>query len=121
MGVYRTGPWSTVEDFIGEIEGLEPYEIGPFFDYRYVGGCPCFTGTKEVAGEEFWVSGRCWRLSEQIEDGYQDLRVGGGLLPKDTIVIAEAIRRKLDEQEWYNPYAIIFIEAARSDNGGNGG
>ena len=76
------------------------YGVQELFDKKYEGACPCFSGSINVDGKPFDVWGRCWRTSENL----QDLHYFGD---KE---IAEAVKRCLDAQEWYNPYTLIKSE-----------
>lgn len=68
------------------------------------GGCPCATVKLKVDGHDFCFRSRCWRVSHNV----QDLYVWGDH-PK-LKKLAEAVKKNLDAQEWYNPYTIIYQE-----------
>lgn len=95
---------SELNAVIKELESLEPWEVQGFFDPDYDGACPCFYGRKVIDGDALYVNGRCWRVSSNA----QDLRVSGTLDQPALEHIAGIIKEKLDEQEWYNPYTIIY-------------
>ena len=80
-----------------ELEDAGGNGVQEIFDKGNSGSCPCFDGRFIVDGKKCEVWGRCWRVSNNI----QDLHI---LAPKE---IREAIKRCLDAQEWYNPYTII--------------
>lgn len=95
---------SELEVFIAELKALESYQVQSFFCDEYDGSCPCFEATKTLNGETVRVGGRCWRVSENE----QDLYIGGTLDTATLEVIANIVKNKLDEQEWYLPYTIIY-------------
>lgn len=96
------GRWQSVDELVAEIKELEPYQIQAFFDWEYDGGCPCFLGRKYVADGWVEVYGKCWRVS----DNAQDLIVSGSLSESDLVPLGNAIKEKLDAQEWYSEYTI---------------
>lgn len=75
-------------------------------DPEYSGSCPCFHAELVLDGHPVSVHGRCWRVSELSE--VQDLYVWGDLPLIDLHVIGEAIRPRLDEQQWYCPYRVLL-------------
>jgi hypothetical protein len=79
------------------IENVGGFGVQALLDKEADGGCPCFSAKMKVDGEPFEVWGRCWRVSENV----QDLNYYGS---KE---VAEAIKRCLDAQQWYNPYTLI--------------
>ncbi len=89
------------ETFIKKIESMDyPQKL----DKQYEGSCPCFWYDGKIDGKKISIHGRCWRVSENA----QDLHISGELPKKDLKEIAEIIKSKLDAQEWYNPYTIIY-------------
>lgn len=75
------------------------------FSKIYDGSCPCASGRKKIDGH--WVSfwSRCWRVSEQIDEGFQDLHLTTTHPDKNEIV--KMIIKNLNSQEWYNPYKLL--------------
>lgn len=75
------------------------------FDDDYDGACPCARGKLSIDGHavDFWS--RCWRVSDQIDEGLQDLYVTTDHPAKEKIV--ELLLGNLNSQEWYNPYKLI--------------
>ncbi len=90
--------------FIKQLEELDCHSVQSFFEKDSDGGCPCFSGRKTIDGKKLHVWGRCWRVSENV----QDLNIWSDLPTKDRNKIAHIIKKLLDEQEWYNPYTIIY-------------
>jgi hypothetical protein len=84
-----------------------------FFEADFEGSCPCFFGGAEVDGKTLNVVGRCWRVSDNI----QDLHVWGDFTKKDLQEMAKAVKRSLDKQKWYNKYTIIYKNLSRRNDG----
>ena len=86
------------------LDRIKTYDgyIQKFFEKDYEGSCPCFSGKRTEGGKSVNVRGRCWRVSEFA----QDLYVWGD--HPDLKKIGRAIKKNLDDQEWYNPYTIIW-------------
>ena len=93
-----------LKTFIEELKTIDDWGVQKFFNPEDGGGCPCFNGTKIIDDEVLKVWGRCWRVSDNL----QDLHIAGTLEEKDLQKIAKIIKRKLDRQKWYNPYTIIY-------------
>jgi hypothetical protein len=91
-----------------EVKKQQGFDVFAFWDKDFDGGCPCFGGKHTESGKTVSVHGRCWRVSDNINRGYQDLYVWGS--HPDLKEIAEETQRALDETEWYNPYTIIYEE-----------
>ena len=86
------------EDFIKTLENKRPQSLEKDYD----GHCPCSSVELEIDGFKFGYRSRCWRVSENS----QDLIIWGN--HPDKVELAELVKKKLDEQEWYNPYTIIY-------------
>ena len=71
-------------------------------DNEYSWHCPCSRAEMEVDGKSLGFASRCWRVSEND----QDLYVWGELAEE----FAPILKEKLDEQNWYNEYTVIFGE-----------
>lgn len=95
---------ATIEDLIALINRTDPGNIQKLFDRKYDGACPCFWGSKLVSGHRLMVHGTCWRVAKV---GNQDLYVWGKFPQSDIKRVGEAIKRKLDDQEWYHQYTLI--------------
>lgn len=91
----------SVEEFIDSLPTF-PQALSPVYDNC----CPCSDVTAFINGAKFNFNTRCWRVSG--EDDYQDLIIRSELSKEDTVKVAEALKEKLDEQEWYNPYKITY-------------
>jgi hypothetical protein len=95
----------TVDEMLRLInDTYAPQQLDPEYD----GSCPCFSVQRTINGKALNIVGRCWRVSETY--GMQDLYVWGELDQEDLERIALALKEKLDEQEWYQPYRIIYCE-----------
>lgn len=94
----------TIEDLIALINRTEPDHIQGLFDRKFDGSCPCFWGSKLIDGHRLYVHGTCWRVAKV---GNQDLYVWGNFVKNDIRRVGEAIKRKLDRQEWYHEYTLI--------------
>ena len=83
---------------IAKIEENGGWGIQQLFEKDYEGGCPCFGGKFIVDGKVNEVWGRCWRVSDNVQDlnFYGDIKIG------------KAIKKCLDKQEWYNKYTLII-------------
>lgn len=75
-------------------------------DEDYDGSCPCFRAHFTIGGQEIHVAGYCWRVSRDPER--QDLYVWGDAPMGVKRVIARALKKQLDAQEWYAPYVTIY-------------
>lgn len=75
------------------------------FDKEFEGSCPCGGGKIDVDGHEVEIWARCWRVSEQMDGGYQDLHLTTEHPKKKEI--AKLLIRNLNNQKWYNPYKLI--------------
>ena len=94
-----------VQTLVSKINSFEDgWGIQKFWEKDFEGACPCFSASKRVENTTVNVWGRCWRVS----DNTQDLYVWGTLAKKDLIKIANALKKALDKQKWYNPYTIIY-------------
>jgi hypothetical protein len=71
-------------------------------DNEYDGGCPCSKWKGIIDGKEFGFKTRCWRVSDNL----QDLYIWGD--HPEIQELAKALKKQLDNQEWYNPYTIIY-------------
>lgn len=79
--------------------------VQSIFDSDYEGSCPCATGKRKIDGYWVYFNSRCWRVSEQIDDGFQDLHLKTDHPEKD--LLTKIILHNLNEQEWYNPYKLV--------------
>lgn len=86
------------EEFIKKIKDNSPQSL----DGNYEGSCPCSWISVKIGRYKFDYTTRCWRIS----DNPQDLIISSK--HPDKIELAEAIKKELDKQEWYNPYTIIY-------------
>jgi len=95
-----------LENFLKKMEKMKSedfFGIQYYFEKGYDGHCPCFNGKFKIDGKKYAVWGRCWRVSDNV----QDLNIfTKSRAKKKTMQIAEAIKKILDAQEWYNPYTI---------------
>lgn len=80
------------------------WRVQSFFDLDDDGSCPCFEADIKIDGEKVKIWGRCWRVSKNA----QDLIITTTLPTEKAQLIGEAIKKKLDKQEWYNPYTVII-------------
>ena len=92
----------------GLLEAIAPLDYPQTLDADYFGSCPCFDVRYVIDGQLLSIWGRCWRVSEDDEE--QDLYVWGDFPTVDLGRVAEALKAKLDAQEWYSPYRIILHE-----------
>lgn len=97
-----------------KVKGCESYEVFALIrDSDDDGGCPCAANRLEDSGGYIEVSTSCWRTSDNIDSGFQDLKVTGN--HPDIEAIASELKRALDATEWYNPYKLEIIERIESD------
>lgn len=90
------------ETFLNKIKGMShPQEL----DKEWGGSCPCFYYEGKLMGKNLIIQGRCWRVSQY---GQQDLHIDGDLSRRELRLIGNAIKEKLDAQEWYGSYVIIY-------------
>lgn len=86
------------------LEKLKSEHYAQSLGTDYEGSCPCGTVELKIDGYDFCFHSRCWRVSKNE----QDLHIWGN--HPDLKELAEAVKKNLDEQEWYNPYTIIYGE-----------
>jgi hypothetical protein len=92
-----------MQEFLDLIESVYyPQQLDPEWD----GCCPCFNIEKVINGKSLHIQGKCWRVSMNF--GEQDLYVWGNLPQRELECIAEAFKKRLDEQQWYNEYIIRY-------------
>jgi len=84
------------------LDFLESGESPQSIDKDYDGGCLCGGGEVELPQGVVGFHARCWRVSENV----QDLHIWG--THPDLKDWAKKIKKALDDQEWYNPYTIIY-------------
>jgi hypothetical protein len=89
----------TRHEFLDLINRHYPQSINPDYD----GCCPCSSWEEIIDGKVFGFATRCWRVSEYD----QDLYVWGDVENIEQLAII--LKRKMDEQEWYNEYTIIYL------------
>ena len=91
----------TIQTFIYKIKQMDyPQSL----DKDYDGACPCFSVTKTIEGKRVHILGRCWRVSENM----QDLYVWGNLPERDLRRVGRELKKQLDKQEWYNKYTVML-------------
>ena len=93
----------TYDGLLKQLREKRPQAV---FDPDYDGACPCFDGWLYVDDVIVHAAGHCWRVSESIEDGYQDCELNSYLPREQTMELARVLKEELDSQEWYNPYRI---------------
>lgn len=81
---------------------------------NYEGHCPCAEFKLTDDKGTVHALSRCWRVSDSIGDGKQDLYVWGD--HPDLKSIAKALKKSLDKTEWYNPYKIIYEAPAGEED-----
>lgn len=92
-------------DSEGVLEQVKATDYAFNLAHDFDGACPCADFKLKDDNGTFYAHSRCWRVSEGAE---QDLYVWGE--HPDHSEIAEALKEKLDETEWYNSYKIIYEE-----------
>ena len=85
---------------------LKTETVQSLFKPDYGGSCPCSMGSLTIDGHRVKIHTRCWRVSDNIGSGYQDLRIKTKHPEKEKI--ADLLKRELDSQKWYNPYKVIY-------------
>lgn len=91
-----------------ELKKIKDYGMQAYWEKDYEGSCPCFNGKKVENGKFVEVWGRCWRVSENIDSGFQDLHISGD--HPELKEIAKEVKRALDAQSWHNPYNVMIDE-----------
>lgn len=98
----------TKKEFITDIKNIikdsDGYGLQKYFDIDNEGGCPCFKGRKKIDGNWIKVWGKCWRVS----DNMQDLHIYGKADRLFLEEIGKWVKKALDKQKWYNPYTLII-------------
>ena len=93
-------------EILDKVTALDGWGVQNLFDPEGDGGCPCFSGKLTDNKKTVNAYGRCWRVSDSMESGFQDLYIWGDHPQLKTI--GKAIKKQLDAQKWHNPYKLIF-------------
>lgn len=84
---------------------LENHHYPQSLNHDYDGSCPCCVWEGKIDGKTFGFSSSCWRVSLDESDT-QELRVWGDVENIEELAIA--LKKSLDNQNWYNPYRIVY-------------
>ncbi len=95
-----------LDTFIKKINDTDCFGIQSLLDKKNSGSCPCFWATKTIDGKRVSIHGHCWRVCRECN--HNGLHITGEFPKKDLMKIAKALKKKLDEQEWYSEYEIHF-------------
>ena len=91
-------------DKVSILEQINQSDYAFSLSKDYEGCCPCADFELKDADGVVYAHSRCWRGS----DNAQDLYIWGD--HKKIKLIAKALKKALDDTEWYNPYTIIYEE-----------
>lgn len=95
-----------LEEIIAQIQPLDyPQTLDPDWD----GACPCFQLRFTTSQGTLNLEGSCWRVSKGHQ--HQDLHVSGDVPISWQNRVGHLVHRKLNKQEWYQPYRLIIGRA----------
>lgn len=93
-----------VESFIEKIRTIDyPFSL----DRKFEGNCPCFYIKKTFEGKTVILDGHCWRTCSECPGC--GIHVRGTLAKCQLKHIARELKKRLDEQDWYGEWSIVYI------------
>ena len=94
--------FATADEFIQKIDTMQyPQEL----DRDWDGSCPCFVAFVYIGNEALCIEGRCWRVSSSVQ---QEMHLDAYLPQNELSKIGVALKKKLDAQQWYNTYRVVY-------------